>query len=109
MRKNFQGRALHGGQEVVEEALLVGFEGRARRGPGVAVQRALGTGDLTDRPADGVLLGVATIDLGDQIARSNPLPVSGRDPVCSVPVSGARQTRVPFKVTRLAYALNSAQ
>src|SRR3546814_2565225 len=41
-----QGRALHGGQEMVEEALLVGFEGRSRGSLGVAVQGAFGTGDV---------------------------------------------------------------
>jgi hypothetical protein len=35
-----QGGRLHRGQQMAEEALLGGFEGRARGGLGLAVQRA---------------------------------------------------------------------
>ncbi len=41
-----QRRAFHRGQEMVEEALLVGFEGRVGGGFGVAVQGTLGAGDV---------------------------------------------------------------
>ena len=42
-----QGRAFHRRQQVIEETLLVGFKGRARRGLGVAViGAAVGAGDV---------------------------------------------------------------
>ena len=41
-----QGRALHGGDEVIEEPLLVGLEGGMRRGLGLAVERALVARDV---------------------------------------------------------------
>ena len=42
-----QGRAFHRRQQMIEEALLVGFEGRARGGLGVAVVgTAVGAGDV---------------------------------------------------------------
>ena len=41
-----QGRAFHRRQQMIEEALLVGFEGRARRGFGVSVVGAVVAGDV---------------------------------------------------------------
>ena len=68
-----QGRAFHRRQQVIEEALLVGFKGRARRGLGVAVVgAAVGAADVGSLQRlvevlvddlEGVGIGVVNADL----------------------------------------------